>query len=272
MKITWKVGTAKGYTDAATPDELGRAIEGTVRARLARSTLTAAVPKGFAPPSLRRLVPRPLREGGKKSMKTHGMILITASLTVLSGCAGQSDSDSQVQRKESVDQSGVRATLHAQSPSISPGDADAIAEFIDLPRRWNQSAAPLVRDYLDPNVPADRWVKGASAFIGELRAAYLEMQTTTLAIQDPGIRNTFQDITVNYRAKLDCVTALHNAVAQGNQEAEQQAQLALSEASAEGQKLAQGLLDRLRPYVDPTVLADEMRKRGREIGELMKPR
>jgi hypothetical protein len=97
------------------------------------------------------------------------------------------------------------------------------------------------------------------------------MEADTLAIQDPGIRKTFQDITTNYRRKLDCITALHNAVAQGNQAAEQQAQRALSEASAEGQKLAQTLLERLRPYVDPTVLADEMRKRGRAIGELMKP-
>ena len=98
------------------------------------------------------------------------------------------------------------------------------------------------------------------------------MQASTFAMSDPGIKQTFQDFATNYRAKLDCVTALHNAVAQEDQEAEQRAQQALSEASAEGQRLAQALLERLRPYVDPQFLTEEMRKRGKAIGELMKPR
>lgn len=173
---------------------------------------------------------------------------------------------------KAVDQAGVHAALEAQARTISPADADAIASFIDLPARWNRAAAPLVRDYLDPNVPADRWVRDASRQVAELRAVHAEMRACALAIQDPGIKQTFQEVTANYRAKLDCVTALHNAVAHGDHEAEQEAQQALSEASAEGQKLAQALIESLRPYVDPQVLSDELKKRGKAIGELMKPR
>ncbi len=168
-------------------------------------------------------------------------------------------------------QEGARVAFQAHRQSISPSDADAIATFFDLPARWNRATGPLVRDYLDPNIPADRWVKDASHHIGELRAVYLEMYTCTLAIQDPGIRSTFQEIVANYRSKLDCVTALHNAVARGDQEAEQRAQQALSEASAEGQMLGEAWLERLRPHVDPQVLTDALKKRGKEIGELMKP-
>lgn len=202
-------------------------------------------------------------------MRILEAILIAGLLTIVNGC-GPSESDSQVPREKAVDQASG-AIFQAQSPSISAGDTDAIAAFADLPARWNRSAAPLVRDYLDPNVPAERWVKEASAHIGELRAVQIEMHGLTFAIQDTGIKKTFQEIAVNYRAKLDCVTALHNAVAQGDEMAAQHAQQALSEASAEGQKLAQSFLDRLRPYVDPQVLTDELRKRGKEIGELMKP-
>ena len=196
-------------------------------------------------------------------MKILKAIVVTGMLIVANGCGPG---------EKAVNQAGTRAALQAQAQSISAGDADAIATFIDLPARWNRSAAPLVRDYLDANVPADRWVKEASTHIGELRAVWFEMQACTFAIQDPGIKRTFQDISSNYKVKLECVTALHNAVAQGDQLAEQDAQQDLSEASAEGQRLGQALLDRLRPFVDPQVLTDELRKRGKEIGELMKPR
>jgi len=199
------------------------------------------------------------------------LMLVTGLLILANGC-GSPGSDSQVPRQAAVDQAVARAAFQAQAPSMSAGDAAAIACIVDLPARWNRSAAPLVRDYLDPNVPADRWVKEASIHIGELRAVQVEMQACTFAIQDPGIKRTFQEIAANYRTKLDWITALHNAVAQGDQQAEQGAQQALSYASAEGQRLGQALLERLRPYVDPQVLTDELRKKGKEIGDLMRPR
>lgn len=202
-------------------------------------------------------------------MRIYEIILIVGLLIVTNGCRS-SGSDPQVPTQDTVGQAGERAVFKAETPSISAGDADAIANFVDLPSRWNHSAAPFVRDYLDPNVSVDRWVKEASVYVAELRAVHVEMQSCIYAIQDPGIKKTFQEFAANYRVKLDCVTELHNAVARGDQEAELQAQNKLSEASAEGLRLAQTFLDRLRPYVDPQVLTEELRKRGKVIGELMK--
>jgi hypothetical protein len=196
-------------------------------------------------------------------MKILNVIVVTGMLIVANGCGPG---------EKAVNQDGTRAMLQAEAQSISASDADAIATFIELPGRWNRSAAPLVRDYLDPNVPADRWVKEASTHIGELRAVWLEMHACTFGIQDPGIKGTFEELSSNYKVKLDYVTALHSAVAQGDHLAEQDAQQGLSEANAEGQRLAQGLLDRLRPFAGPQDITDELRKRGKEIGELMKPR
>ena len=166
----------------------------------------------------------------------------------------------------------VTPVVAGQLPPLSPGDADAVACICPLPGRWNKAAAPLVRDYLDPRVPAYQWVQSALNRIGEMRSVVIEMQACTLAIQSPGLRRPFQDFASNYRKKLDAVAALHFAVSHGDQEAEQQARQALAQASAEGQALGQAFLDRLRSYVDPQTLAAELAKRGRQLGELLRPR
>ena len=116
-----------------------------------------------------------------------------------------------------------------------------------------------------------KWVKDASTHIGELRSVHMQMYTSVLAISNPGIRGTFEPFTDNYRAKLDALTMLHNAVASGDEKREHEAQQALAKAGAEGMKLARTLLERVRPHVDPKVFSEELRKRGKEIGDLMKP-
>lgn len=161
--------------------------------------------------------------------------------------------------------------LNAEGNSISQNDADILAGFSDLASKWNRVAAPLVRDYVDPNVPAARWVRDASAQVGGLRAVFLEMHANALGIQDPGIRRLILEIVQNYRSKLDSVTALHNTVAVGDQDGEQRAQERLAAASAEGQNLARSLLERLRPFVDPSELTAVLKKRGKDIGALLVP-
>ncbi len=151
------------------------------------------------------------------------------------------------QQNKQTGQDAARVALEAHGQSTSSADADAIKDFEDFAARWNRAATPLVRDYLDPNVPADRWVKEASQHVIELREVHIEMLARTLAIEDAGIRGTLETITANYRTKLDCVTRLHNAVAQGDAEAEQQAQQELSDAVAEGQRLAKAMIERLTP-------------------------
>jgi hypothetical protein len=204
-------------------------------------------------------------------MRSSKAIMLTLLTLIVAGCTEGERSNSGAGQTKSTDQDVVRAVAQPENKWISAGDLEAIAMFVELPSRWNRAAAPLVRDYLDPNVSADRWVREASGYMGELRAVHVEMQATLLAMQDPGVKKTFDEIASNYRTKLDCLTALHFAVAQGDQQAEQRAQEVLSEASAEGQRLAQSLLHRLTPYVDPQLLIRELSKRGKEIGALMKP-
>jgi len=204
-------------------------------------------------------------------MKISHALWIAALAVGSAGCGEEQLSDSSTEPRITADQDVTRDVTQAHGQTIPPGDLEAIALFSDLPARWNLVAAPLVRDYLDPNVSAERWVTEASTSIGELRAIQAEMLATVFALNDPGIKKTYLELATNYRTKLDCVTALHNAVARGDQDAEQRAQEALSRATAEGQQLAQMFLDRLRPYVEPEHLSRELNKRGKEIGQLMKP-
>ena len=126
-------------------------------------------------------------------------------------------------------------------------DADAIENFYGFAARWNRFATPFVRDYNDPNVSADRWVREAAQYVKELRAVYMEMHARTVTIEDAGLKSTLENLTANYQTKLDYVTRLHKAVAQGDAEAEQHAQQELSIAAAEGQRLAKAMIQRQRP-------------------------
>lgn len=154
---------------------------------------------------------------------------------------------------------------------VSNSDWNAVAAFTDLPGRWNRESAVLVRDYLDPNVSAQKWVNSSTGRIAELRAIQIEMQSLVLAIGSSGVRRTFEEFADNYRAKVECLTALHNAVARGDRQAELDARYTLSEVSEEGRRLGVSFLDRLRPYIDPDLFVERMKKGGKSIGDLMRP-
>jgi hypothetical protein len=210
----------------------------------------------------------PQAEKINDAMTRHGEFFDVVAKMVIVEAKGKASGPSDFQSRD------VARALGPESRTLSPGDVDLIRAYSSLPMQWNRAAAPLVRDYLDPNVPADRWVKQVSAHLGKLRAVLLEMEVCTLAIQDSGIRKMLREIVANYKAKLDCLTVLHIAVANGDEQAQLQAQKDLSEAGAEGKKLNLALVDGMRPHmdqVDQQAAADELRKHAKEIGELMKP-
>ncbi|MCA6531333.1 MAG: hypothetical protein IM566_23335 [Pseudanabaena sp. M152S2SP2A07QC] len=171
----------------------------------------------------------------------------------------------------SVSQVNSDKFLLVQARSVISEDVDVIISLSGLPSQWNKAAAPFIRDYLDPNISSEQWVKEASFHIGKLRSIYLEMNALTLMLQDAGIRNIFEEFVDNYKAKLIAVTDLHFAVAHGDPTAEKQASQAISKAASKGNQLAQSFLQKLRPHIDNKTLIYELQKRGRSIDELMKP-
>jgi hypothetical protein len=89
-----------------------------------------------------------------------------------------------------------------------------------------------------------------------------------LGISDSGVRSLFSEIVDNYRRKLAAATNLVNAVASGDIDAAKTAESELSAAAEEGRRLALGLLDRLRPFIDPDELSRRLRERGAELAQL----
>lgn len=199
-------------------------------------------------------------------------VMAAAGLVLWSGCGPQRDPSYRGSTGKSRDETAASVVLQAQSSSVSSADIDAFVRFSDLTGRWNRASAIFVRDYLDPNVAVGLWVQSASTQIGTLRAVWLEMQANSLAVKDSGIRALFDDFTRNYGAKLAAITSLHNAVANGDQQEEQAALRSLEAANAEAKTMAESMLERLRPYINPNTLREELTKRGRSLGELMKPR
>lgn len=196
--------------------------------------------------------------------------LVTITTTViLVSCADEKQLASS--EKKDNEEKIIGSIVKSQEKTISEGDRYAIQLFMQLPSRWNHAAAPLIRDYMDPNVPTDRWVKEASIHIGELRAVRIEMATIVVGMQDPGIKSSFDEMANNYRDKLDCLVALQNAVARGDRKAEESAMTSLSEAATQGQQLAKTWLDRLRPHVDQQKLIETLNIQGKKTAELLRP-
>lgn len=187
-------------------------------------------------------------------------VLVAAALALafLTACASQTS-----------DPSGEEQAIGATS-SLSEQDGRIIDGLGEHSSRWNEAAGPFVRDYLDPNVDAHEWVDAAEAQVAEMRNAVIGFQADVMAISDPGVRSVFEKFANNYRAKLDAVTRLHNAVAGGDPAAEEIAGAGLQAAAEEGQELATSLLDNLRPFVDPedltTLLRDKAADLQRQLG------
>jgi hypothetical protein len=180
-------------------------------------------------------------------------------------------SENKAYSETSTLQINSKRFLVVQVRSTMSEDIEVIIYLSSLPSQWNKAVAPLIRDYLDPNISSEQWVKEASFHIGKLRSIYLEMNALTLMLQDAGIRNIFEEFVDNYKAKLIAVTDLHFAVAHGDPTAEKQASQAISKAASKGNQLAQSFLQKLRPHIDNKTLIYELQKRGRSIDELMKP-
>ena len=165
----------------------------------------------------------------------------------------------------------VRKAFGPIGQTLSAIDAEGLVAFVSMPKRWNRAAAPLVRDYLDPNVSAEKWVKESASRIGELRTIAMEMTAVSIAISHEKLRDLFMRISKNYRTKLACLTNMHIAVAQGNVEAETKALAALPLGTEEGLQNAMELMDMVRPYMISPAIIEIARKTGQEVGDLMKP-
>lgn len=139
---------------------------------------------------------------------------------------------------------GLAASEDSQldPPSSQSNDLPLIDELRTHTTAWNETLAPVVADYLDPNVEADDWVVEAGPIFGELEPMIGAMGNVASKISDAALRNQVMAIIDNYRAKLKAFTKLVNAVSVGDSGAEGTAQKELDQASQDGTRLAEELI------------------------------
>jgi hypothetical protein len=154
---------------------------------------------------------------------------------------------------------------------ISKHDIDVMCDFNRYSGEWNQSTGSIVRDYLDPSVLAENWIKKANAELTKLRALYLKMNASLQLFENDALRNLYDPFVINYKAKLDALTALHIAVAAGDVEGVKNAQVAINSAAQEGQRLSKDFLHALRGHIDPNELERIFRERAKAAAQAIEP-
>lgn len=195
------------------------------------------------------------KQRGGKFLSVAGMITLAVLLLLFLGTdlAGRSSHSVTTRQTDTAHDEGVLDDLSRYS------------------RIWNQTTGRLVRDYLDPAVSAESWVRSGEASLHLLQETYLAMSASVLSFQSSELRRFYQPITANYKRKLDAITALRFAVASGNADAELAAQVELQEAAQEGKKLAVQLIDAARDHVDPEFLDKALQESAQAAADALAP-
>lgn len=169
--------------------------------------------------------------GRKRSVQAWSARILLVSLVTLAGCSSTGTTDEQA---SSAASSSVNDE-HAQDEAL-------LAELQTHTTAWNEVLAPVVADYLDPNVEAKNWVADAGPVIGQLEPKIRAMGKIAVQINNGDLQRDVMAIIETYQAKLAAFAKLVNAVAAGDQDAEQSAQADLNAASQEGTRLAKEMM------------------------------
>jgi hypothetical protein len=137
---------------------------------------------------------------------------------------------------------------------LSSHDLSVVHGLGDHVQRFNAATLPLMEDYLDPTVSAQRWVRTAEEHIAEMRASIAAMHADILSLEDPGLRSTMGVFPEVLGEQLAAITELRLAVADQDLAAGKAALRHLQRATTQRQEVGLELLDQLRPYVDPEIL------------------
>jgi hypothetical protein len=153
------------------------------------------------------------------------------------------------------------------SDELSAHDARVLVRLDAHVRRFNAAALPLIRDYNDPTVPAQRWARSAGHHLRKMRTALNTSGADVLTIEEYALRETLSDIVGTMNKELlaleDLVWAMGGRFPTSylpgtfnpDNDFKRAALRRLRHAAEQRQKLGLELLDQLRQYdVSPPLL------------------
>lgn len=189
-------------------------------------------------------------------MKKLLLVAAVTSVLALAGCA------QDALPSESAE------TNDASVSSLSDSDVETIAGLEAHSTRWNETVAPIVKDYNDPTIDASTWVAETGPQLRVLQGIVTKLDGEVLGISDSGVRDVFSFPVENYKQKLAALTSLVNAVATGDAAQETEATADLQTAAADGREWGLNFLDELRPYIDPDELARLLKEKGASLANI----
>jgi len=177
-------------------------------------------------------------------------------------------------RRDSEHKEWLRKSNGTLFEGMSLDDLPRIELFMELTGRWNEVSAPIVLQYLDPEVAAEDWVEAAKPVLGEMREILVLMKSEALLFPKCRYRDTcLSPLVESQGRKLDAFTRLHGSVSNMDEESELAAQATIQEIAAEQSVLISKMFDELRstglmsPYVEEVV-----RDRAEKNARLLNPR
>ena len=176
----------------------------------------------------------------------------------------------QSQEVESKWEEQVEGTL---LEGLQESDYQRIEEFMELTGRWNEVSAPMVLQYLDPEVGAEDWVKSSQPVLAELREIHGLMKVEVALFPSSPFRDEYLSVLVESQGrKLAALTGIHAAVFNGDVEAETEGQAAIQEIADEQSVLILGMFDELRKAgLMSQDVEDSIRDRSERNAKLLNP-
>lgn len=165
----------------------------------------------------------------------------------------------------------LAAVYQANTTPLSKGDTEILLRFGTNGTAWNRASAPLIRDYLDPNISGNQWVERSRTALAELRTVFLRTKTDYQLLTDSGAKGTVRPIVEIQESMLALYQQLQTAIATGDADREKATMSELQAAGLRKQQVALPIVQRLRDQIG-TDADKRMQEMITEIGELTAPK
>ncbi len=146
---------------------------------------------------------------------------------------------------------------------LTKNDITTLKDYEQYTKAWNQTSGKIIGGYLNTSVSREDWVTETNVDLPVLRGIVLKMNVSLVLVDDKEMIDWLTKFVENYKEKLNGITNLHLAVAQGNAQWEKDALIELDKAAKKGQAMGLEFLAEIKDLVDPETL----RKMSKEAAE-----
>lgn len=179
----------------------------------------------------------------------------------------------QLKGKENGDQTPyvLARAYRAKSSPVNQNDAEILLRFGVYGAEWNRAAAPLVRNYIDPNVTGDQWVELSKIPIAQLKTVLLRTKIDCDLLSDTGVKEFIKPIIEVNDRMLGLYLQLQSAIITGNNGEESTVMSELQAAAQRKQQLGLLIIQSFREQLGAGKVDQRLHEMISEISTLTTP-